>query len=185
MSNCTDGSIGCDETHLACSWHTSPWTFPLMMTGVHWPLRLYCDHSWVKSISPHLGQHQDCDISTISDQLTRFFCLRFTLLRGLGSLPILTLIATFDSLSTLRYYDMSNYDAYTRTSPFLTIFDPSLLVLDCDLSSYFWMRVALAVLPREPLSWRHCTMSRWANLMSTYPASSLWPLLLFGHDNYC
>ena len=153
----------------------------------------YCTFGPLKGNSPDLSE----SINSLPMSVNRsyrytppgmiwlFFCFGFTLLRGLGSLPILTLIATFDSLSPLRYYDMSNYDAYTRTSPFWTIFDPSLLVLDCDLSSYFWMRVALAVLAREPPSWRHCAMSRWANLMSTYPTSSLWPLLLFGHDNYC
>ena len=181
MSNRTDCSIGCDETHLACSWHTSPWTSRLIMTGIHWPLRLYCDHSWVKSISPHLGQHQHCAVSTISDQLTRFFCL----LRGLRDrYRYRPLIATFDSLSPLRYYAMSNYDTYTRTGPSWTIFDPSLLLLDCALSSYFWIRVALAVLGREP-SWRHCAMSRWANLMSTCSTSSHDPLLLLGTNNYC
>ena len=114
-----------------------------------------------------------------------FFCLWFTLLRRLGNrYRYRPLIATFDSLSPLRYYAMSNYDTYTRTGPSWTIFDPSLLLLDCALSSYFWIRVALAVLDREP-SWRHCAMSRWANLMSTCSTSSHDPLLLLGTNNYC
>ena len=147
---------------------------PLTTPSLLWPL-MGEEHS------PHLGQHQDCDISTISDQLTRFFCL----LRGLGDRHrYRPLIATFDSLSPLRYYAMSNYDTYTRTGPSWTIFDPSLLLLDCALSSYFWIRVALAVLDREP-SWRHCAMSRWANLMSTCSTSSHDPLLLLGTNNYC
>ena len=32
-----------------------PWTSPLIMTCVHWPLSPYCDHSWVRIIASHLS----------------------------------------------------------------------------------------------------------------------------------